>query len=229
MSSGRPKKIIVTSEEVANTPTRKATRGKSTPAQADQDQVLELPTGGANESGVTLIQVNELGEVATIDGSILGQDITIQIGDDPPTSATILEAAEDDDGGGEDINEDDTEFGYRTIQYQSPENYRREMLETFHWNLTRKGDRYADLAIFCSDGIAWSSKLLLSAASKFIRDLLLDVPGVDDTCLVLPHLTKAEFMTFQETLFARENSEPTDMFSVIKGCEMLGIDLVSVR
>ena len=102
-TTAKAKKIVVTPEEVAMTPTRKiAARGtKSTgvaSAAPPQPQVLELDYQSIEGSGVTFIQVNDSGEVSTIDGSILGQDIAIQgqdiaiqiTGDDP--AATNEEA-----------------------------------------------------------------------------------------------------------------------------------------
>ena len=55
---------------------------------SQQPQVLELDYQNIEGSGVTFIQVNDSGEVSTIDGSLLGQDsIAIQItGDDPATN-----------------------------------------------------------------------------------------------------------------------------------------------
>ena len=83
--------------------------------------------------------------------------------------------------------------------------------------LIKESEKYADLAIFCSDGIAWSSKLILASASPFIKDVLSSVPNNDDTCLVLPHMTKVEFLTFQSALFSKDETHQTDMYSVIKG------------
>ena len=79
------------------TPTRKITaRGPKTSttttvvsaSASQQPQVLELDYQNIEGSGVTFIQVNDSGEVSTIDGSLLGQDsIAIQItGDDPATN-----------------------------------------------------------------------------------------------------------------------------------------------
>ena len=93
----KPKKIVITPEEVAMTPTRKITsRVPKTSTTttvvsasvSQQPQVLELDYQNIEGSGVTFIQVNDSGEVSTIDGSMLGQDsIAIQItGDDPSTN-----------------------------------------------------------------------------------------------------------------------------------------------
>ena len=103
------------------------------------------------------------------------------------------------------------------IQYPAPDNHRQEILEFVERVLIKESERYADLAIFCSDGIAWSSKLILASASPFIKDVLSSVPNNDDTCLVLPHMTKVEFLTFQSALFSKDETHQTDMYSVIKG------------
>ena len=76
----------------------------SASAASQQPQVLELDYQNIEGSGVTFIQVNDSGEVSTIDGSLLGQDsIAIQItGDDPSTNneevldgSIAIEATED--------------------------------------------------------------------------------------------------------------------------------------
>ncbi len=108
---------------------------------------------------------------------------------------------------------------------QPPDSYRRELLEIIEDNLYKRSEKYADLAIFCSDGIVWTSKLVLASASAFVKELLLSVPSMDDTCLVVPNMTKVEFLTFQSALFSKDDTQPSDMYSVIKGCQVLGIDL----
>ena len=208
------------------TPTRKiASRGPKTTttttvvsaSASQQPQVLELDYQNIEGSGVTFIQVNDSGEVSTIDGSLLGQDsIAIQItGDDPATNneevldgPIAIEATEEGDAG--------TASSY-VIQYPAPDNHRQEILEFVERVLIKESEKYADLAIFCSDGIAWSSKLILASASPFIKDVLSSVPNNDDTCLVLPHMTKVEFLTFQSALFSKDETHQTDMYSVIKG------------
>ena len=61
---------------------------------------------------------------------------------------------------------------------------------------------------------------------QFLKDILLSIPNPDDTCLVMPHMTKSEFLTLQEALFAPDESQPSEIqFPVIKGCELLCIDL----
>lgn len=225
MNTSKAKKIIITPEEVASSSPRKSRSAKT--VQASAGQVLELNSDSIDTSsgGVTFIQVNELGEVSTIEGaSLLGQEnIQIQItGEDEAsveeatatTASAVLETAiplEDDQ--------------YPSFLIQPPESYRRELLDLIEANLTKCNEKYADLAIFCSDGIVWSSKLVLASASTFVKDLLLSVPNIDDTCLVLPFMTKLEFLTFQSALFSKDDTQPSDMYSVIKGCDMLGIDL----
>ena len=119
MSSSKLKKIVITPEEVANTPIRRGAIRSKTP----QAQVLEVAEAG--EGGVTLIQVNELGEVAAVDGSILGPEIAIQITDEVTPANVVenemIEAVDPSAGGPEgDIEE---------LVIQSPEDYKRKLLE----------------------------------------------------------------------------------------------------
>ena len=221
MSTDQPKakKIIITPEEVAMTPTRKIAARTSTKtisavqSSQQQYQVLEIDNQSIDQiegGGVTFIQVNDSGEVSTIDGSLLGQDIAIQItGDDPSTTNNeqVLDAP---------ITEE-TDTGFLSIQYPTPDNHRHEILEFIETVLTKESEKYADLAIFCSDGVVWSSKLILASASSFVKDLLASVPNIDDTCLVLPHMTKVEFLTFQSALFSKDETDQSDMIPVIKG------------
>jgi len=220
MSSQKPKKIVITPEEVANTPSRKPSGRKTT----TQTQVIELDPNATvtddENAGVTFIQVNELGEVSSIDGSILDQNIAIQI-DDNAANTGVLEGTIALHEAPAEVDEEPNVYSI-----QSPETYRREILGFIQENLLRNSEKYADLAIFCSDGIVWSSKLVLASASQFLKDILLSIPNPDDTCLVMPHMTKSEFLTFQEALFAPDESQPSEIqFPVIKGCELLCIDL----
>ena len=117
MSSEKPKKIVITPEEVANAPSRKPSGRKT-----NQTQVIELDPNAtvtdAENSGVTFIQVNELGEVSSIDGSILDQNIAIQI-DDNAANTDVLE-------GTIALHEAPAEVDGEATQYliQSPETYR---------------------------------------------------------------------------------------------------------
>ena len=213
MSSQKPKKIVITPEEVASTPTRKGIGRKTAPSQV---QVIELAPNAVTDS-VAFVQVNENGVLSSIDGLNLDQqDIAIQIDD---SAANELEGTIALHAEGAQAEEPSI------YSIQSAETYRREILVFIQENLLRNSEKYADLAIFCSDGIVWSSKLVLASASTFLKEILLSIPNQDDTCLVMPHMTKREFLTFQEAIFAPEESQPNDMFPVIKGCELLCIDL----
>ena len=125
MSSEKPKKIVITPEEVANTPSRKPSGRKT-----NQTQVIELDPNAtvtdAENSGVTFIQVNELGEVSSIDGSILDQNIAIQI-DDNAANTGVLE-------GTIALHEAPAEVDEEATQYliQSPETYRERCERSEH-------------------------------------------------------------------------------------------------
>ena len=49
------------------------------------------------------------------------------------------------------------------------------------------------------------------------------------SCLVLPSITHVEFTTFHNALFAAENDESLDFFTLIKVAEAIGAELVSTR
>ena len=136
-TTSKLKKIVVTPEEVANTPSRRGAIRSKTPAQ-----VLEVTEAG--DEGVTLIQVNELGEVAAVDGSILGPEIAIQITDEvTPENVVENEMIEGVDPTEESEN----------LVIQSPEDYKRKLLEDMYENLIKYTENYSDLPIFCSDGV----------------------------------------------------------------------------
>ena len=48
------------------------------------------------------------------------------------------------------------------------------------------------------------------------------------SCLVLPSITHVEFTTFHNALFAAENDESLDFFTLIKVAEAIGAELVSM-
>ena len=48
------------------------------------------------------------------------------------------------------------------------------------------------------------------------------------SCLVLPSITHVEFTTFHNALFAAENDESLDFFTLIKVAEAIGAELVSI-
>ena len=156
---------------------------------------------------------------------VYSDKLKIQITGDADPAATNEEALDAPIAIAAEENDPNAAASSYVIQYPDPDNQRQELLEFIENVLIKQSEKYADLAIFCSDGIVWSSKLILASASPFIKDLLSSVPNIDDTCLVLPHMTKVEFLTFQSALFSKDETHQSDMYSVIKGCEMLCIDL----
>ena len=108
---------------------------------------------------------------------------------------------------------------------QSPENYKLNLLQTMFKKENLQ--KFADLVVFCCDGVAWTSKLLLSASSIMIREAFgqLDRLQNETTCLVLPDITKKEFSIFHKALFTSVNDSKLDLVAVIKVAETLGVDL----
>ncbi len=239
-------KTVVTMEDLAEDSRKAKPKAEKTKASRDrkkaaQDEDAEGTLKDTTEvfvvaedsisapvDGVALIQVEDLGQVSGLDGTILSQDISIQLATDKDdgTSASVVSLTADESLEPATLLEEDpdTEMGY---QIQSPENYRREMLDAFHKNLTEKGEGYADFPVFCNDGIVWSSKFILAAASPMIKGILEDIGPVDDTCLVIPSLSRDEFVAFHDALFARNHTKPSNMFGIIRGCETVGVDIVS--
>ena len=119
---------------------------------------------------------------------------------------------------------------------QFPENYKLTLLQSmFDSSGGKHGsaggmNNFYDLAVFCSDGVAWTSKLLIAAASSMVKDAFDQMDGYghhDASCLVLPDVTKNEFKTFHEAIFASVTNAKLDLIVVIKVAETLGVDVVS--
>ena len=79
---------------------------------------------------------------------------------------------------------------------QSSESYKLDLLQRMIGGENMQ--KFADLVVFCNDGVAWTSKLLMSAASEMVREAFsqLDVLQGETTSIVLPDITKQEFNIF---------------------------------
>lgn len=154
-----------------------------------------------DDEGVTLIQVSGIGEVSTLDDG---------------STVSLLTMEEGGKQQEEEEQEEEEEVGYII---QSPENYKMSLLQTLQDETLT--EPYCDLAIFCHDGVAWSSRLLMAASSPMMKDVLSD----EESCVVIPSISRAEFAAFHSALFAKENDVVADMFAVIKVAEIVGINL----
>ena len=114
-----------------------------------------------------------------------------------------------------------------TYLIQSPENYKITLLRAM-FNVESM-QKFADLAVFCCDGVTWTSKLLISASSWMLRDAFNQMDGFhqDTTCIMLPDITKNEFQIFHEALSSSVSNTKLDLVIVIKVAESLGVDLVN--
>ena len=114
---------------------------------------------------------------------------------------------------------------------QSPESYKLDLLQRMICDENMQ--KFADLVVFCSDGVAWTSRLLMSAASEMIREAFsqLDILQGDTTSIVLPDITKQEFNIFHEALFAsvKDLEDLKDSVTVIKVAETLRVDLLPIE
>ena len=85
----------------------------------------------------------------------------------------------------------------------------------------------ADLSVFCSDGVGWTSKLIMAAASPTIKAALESLGeslSLEGTCLILPDVTRLEFSTFIKAL-SSPDEKSLDLVMVVKVAEALGVDL----
>ena len=107
---------------------------------------------------------------------------------------------------------------------QTPSNYKMDLLHAIRSCVS---DKLFDFPVFCADGVVWSNKLLLTAASKVVRTALLDVADPSEACLIVPEVNKMEFTSFHNAMFAEEEDSSLDFLTLIKVAEVLGAELVS--
>jgi hypothetical protein len=111
---------------------------------------------------------------------------------------------------------------------QSHEEYRSDLLHSM-LSPDDSPSSCLDFPVFCRDGVGWSSRLLLSAMSPMLREALSGA-GADEggqSCLILPDVDRAEFLTFSRALFAKRGDASLDFLVLIKNAEILGANLVS--
>ncbi len=85
------------------------------------------------------------------------------------------------------------------------------------------GGRHLDLPVFCSDGAALSSRIVLAAASSWMRSLLAEAAVEDGACVILPEISRAEFATFHNALFAADASG-LNFNVIVKVAKILGAE-----
>jgi len=88
---------------------------------------------------------------------------------------------------------DQKEEGQLVIQYG--DSWFQDLLA----DLGRLGGSALDFPVFCSDGIAWSNRLLLASVSPLLTASL----ECEDSCLILPDCSVAHFNQFHLHLFSR--------------------------
>jgi len=72
---------------------------------------------------------------------------------------------------------------------------------------------FCDFPIYCADGISWSNKLILGSLSCKLRSLL-SAAG-QDSCLIVPQLTKSEFDTFNACILNKSIPITKDTMKVL--------------
>ena len=90
---------------------------------------------------------------------------------------------------------------------------------------------FSDLVVFCNDGVAWTSRLLMSAASEMVREVFSQLDNLqgESTSIILPDISKQEFNIFHEALFASVKDTKLDLVTVIKVAETLRVDLLPIE
>merc|ERR1712029_375337 len=84
---------------------------------------------------------------------------------------------------------------------QGQDDYKVQLLRSCVRQLEAAGTG-SDLSVFCSDGVCWTSKLIVSAASSTLKTALSEIGDTQESCLILPHVTKADFSAFHAALSA---------------------------
>eukprot|EP00088_Acartia_fossae_P071875 TRINITY_DN9968_c0_g1_i3.p1 TRINITY_DN9968_c0_g1~~TRINITY_DN9968_c0_g1_i3.p1 ORF type:complete len:681 (+),score=95.31 TRINITY_DN9968_c0_g1_i3:49-2091(+) len=77
-----------------------------------------------------------------------------------------------------------------------------------HWKTT------CDFPVYCCDGIAWTSAVILGSFNLHLRNLLLD--SDEDSCIILPQITKREFDTFMELILKKEYTFDKDTADILE-------------
>ncbi len=183
-------------------------------------QLLSMSSASAvheneEDSAVTYIQVEESEMAATLLKAMGGEEDESKGETDKPEpspSVTTLTV---------EVSERKEEEHYLL---QSHPNYKLDLLQAMSADC---GETLFDLPVFCSDGPAFSSRVLLAAASPMMKGILSEFQGTTDSCLVIPELTRAEFITFQKAVFAKEGDIALDFITLIKVAETLGAEIVS--
>lgn len=159
-------------------------------------------------------QASDVNEVQTIGGQAEAEQAHMTTMAQVVESMDIMEMNEVDDDPSQ----------VQQYLLQTPTNYKMDLLQAIYQGVS---DKTFDFPIFCQDGVIWSNKLLLTSVSTFVKTMLSELGEHIETCIILPELTKMEFMTFHKALFAQENDTSLDFVTLIKVAEILGAELVS--
>ncbi len=192
-----------------------ATTGQSTEKDASGDERLH--------DAAPVVDVEEGSEAVYTAVSESAQPATIAV---PTTTETtlVVETAPVEEGEAESAPTQPQPL----YLLQSPPSYKLELLNAMHGS-SSTGGGLLDFPVFCRDGLAWSSRLLLTAMSPMLREALSGA-GADqgaESCIVLPDVSRAEFNAFAMAVFAREGDDSLDFLVLIKVAETIGAQIVS--
>ena len=180
----------------------------------DADEGIIIQTVDATDTNLTNVKIG--GSQGTEDEQINKNWIYLATPQQEGTEASTLSSALEND---ENV----------ICKILSADSYKLDLLQRMFEGENMQS--FADLVVFCNDGVAWTSRLLMSAASEMIREAYnqLDVLQGETTSIVLPDITKQEFNIFHEALFASVKDTKLDLVTVIKVAETLRVDLLPIE
>lgn len=90
--------------------------------------------------------------------------------------------------------------------------------------LSNLGGQILDYPVFCTDGIAWSNRVILASLAPYLS------PHLDeDSCLVLPDCRLSQFLLFHNHLFSRSGLTSAEVSSVSRIAATLGLAPVTTQ
>jgi len=84
------------------------------------------------------------------------------------------------------------------------------------------GGQILDYPVFCTDGIAWSNRVILASLVPYLSSHL-----EEDSCLVLPDCRLSQFLLFHNHLFSRDGLSPDEVSSISRIAATLGLSPIT--
>ncbi len=156
-----------------------------------------------------LIQIRSVGTSG--EGDVLALDVSAA-GDIVHSIGTTIHAVAGDDN---------TVLALQSI------NHSQKLLEQISETEREASALLMDLAVFCRDGVAWTSRLIMASVSPMLLEALSSSDSSDGACLVLPDVSKLEFSSFHKALFAGADASDKEQAVLAKVADLIGSRLES--